>query len=121
MARKLSIPATLALAAAVAVLLGACKANDTTGNLNAGAAAMAPKSAAQQSGTTEVSADGARRVTVAELQRMLDGGEAVVYDTRARATYEQEHVKGALSMPFDEVSSRTAELPKDKTIVFYCT
>ncbi|MDT7690245.1 MAG: hypothetical protein QOJ70_2928 [Acidobacteriota bacterium] len=121
MVRKLFIPAALALVAGAAVLLGAaCKANDTAGNSNAVATTTAPKSAAQ-SGTTEVSADGARRVSVAELQKMLDGGEAVIYDTRAKTIYEQEHVKGALSMPFDEVSARVAELPRGKTIVFYCT
>ena len=47
--------------------------------------------------------------------------KAVVYDTRAKSSYDAEHIKGALSMPSGEVADRTGELPKDKTIVFYCT
>ena len=118
MKRKFLIPASLALAASAA-LLGACKATDTAGNLNVGASRAAGKSAA--TGTTEVHADGVRRVGPAELKEMVDEGRAVVYDTRAKATYDYEHIKGALSMPHEEVEKRAGELPRDKTLVFYCT
>jgi hypothetical protein len=72
-------------------------------------------------GTTEIHADGARRVGPAELQKMVEGGRVVIYDTRSKASYDQEHIKGALSMPFDEVERRVGEFPRDKTLVFYCT
>jgi 3-mercaptopyruvate sulfurtransferase SseA len=113
MTRKLFITAVLACAAA-AVLLAACKATDTAGN----SAASSPGSKLDH---VNVPPDGARRVTVAELQKMLDDGEAVIYDTRAKGSYEQEHIKGALSMPSSDVDSHASELPKDKTLVFYCT
>jgi hypothetical protein len=119
MSRRFFIPAALALLAAVA-LLGACKATDTAGNTSAGATQAAGKSNAP-TGTTEVHADGVRRVTVGELEKLLADGGTVVYDTRARTAYDAEHVKGALSMPYDEVEKRAGELPKDKTLVFYCT
>ena len=135
MTRKFFIHACLALAAAA--LLGACKAGDTAGDTvggassNAaggasagGAAATTQKAAGQQSaagGTTTVHADGVRRVSVAELQGMLADGRTVIYDTRAKANYDQEHIKGALSMPHDEVADRAGELPRDKALVFYCT
>lgn len=118
MSRRVFIPAALALAAAA--LLGACKATDSAGNVSA----QPPPPAAKQSaptGTTEVHADGVRRVSVAELQKMVADGSAVVYDTRARTAYDAEHIKGALSMPYDQVSEHSGELPKDKTLVFYCT
>ena len=120
MKRKFLIPAALALAA-TAALLGACKATDTAGNpgANANASQAARKSAT--TGTTEVHADGVRRVGPAELKEMVDEGRVVVYDTRAKSTYDYEHIKGALSMPHEEVDSRAGELPKDKTLVFYCT
>jgi hypothetical protein len=114
MRRIVFIPAVLALAA----LLGACKANDTAGGT--GAAAAKPGANAP-TGTAEVHADGVRRVTVAELQKMWEDGSAVVYDTRAKTAYDAEHLRGALSMPYDEVLKRAGELPKDKTLVFYCT
>lgn len=122
MTRKFFIPATLALAAAA--LLGACKAGDTAGDT--GGAAVGSKRAAAPAanaptGTTEVHADGARRVGPAELQKMVEGGRVAIYDTRTKASYDQEHIKGALSMPSDEVEGRAGEFPRDKTLVFYCT
>jgi 3-mercaptopyruvate sulfurtransferase SseA len=102
-------------AAAAATLLSACKATDTAGNVSA-ATSVPPVAAAQTA-----NANDARRVTVDELKKMLDAGQAVVYDTRPKSAYDQEHIKGALSMPAGEVADRVGELPKDKTIVFYCT
>jgi 3-mercaptopyruvate sulfurtransferase SseA len=118
MKRNFLIPASLALAASAA-LLGACKATDTAGNLSAGVSRAAGKTAT--TGTTEVHADGVRRVGPAELKQMLEDGRAVLYDTRAKASYDHEHIKGSLSMPHEEVASRAGEFPKDKTLVFYCT
>ncbi|HEX8353195.1 MAG TPA: rhodanese-like domain-containing protein [Pyrinomonadaceae bacterium] len=123
MTRKLFIPAALALAASAA-LLGACKAADTAGDTSAATAASkrAPSPAANApTGTTEVHADGARRVGPAELQKMVEGGRVAIYDTRTKASYDQEHIKGALSMPSEEVESRAGEFPRDRTLVFYCT
>ena len=125
MARKLLTLTAPALAAAAALLLGACKANDAPAGSASSQAAGKNGAAAQQAtpaaGTTTVSADGARRVTPAELKQMVDGGTAVIYDTRAKGSYDAEHVKGALSMPTEEVANRAAEFPKGKTLVFYCT
>ncbi|HEX7955570.1 MAG TPA: rhodanese-like domain-containing protein, partial [Pyrinomonadaceae bacterium] len=115
---------TAALALAAAALFGACKAADTAGETSAATAASSNPSNSSKpaaTGTTQVDADGARRVTAAELQKMLEDGRTVVYDTRAKAAYEQEHIKGALSMPSNEVSDRAGEFPRDKTLVFYCT
>jgi hypothetical protein len=118
MSRRVFIPAALVLAAAA--LLGACKAGDTAGNVSVSAARADAKQSAP-TGTTEVHADGVRRVSAAELQKMLADGSAVVYDTRARASYDTEHIRGARSMPYDEVPTHSGELPADKTLVFYCT
>lgn len=124
MARKLFSTAALALAASAAVMLGACKANDTAGATGPdvalpGTAGKAPSAPA--SGTNAAPADGARRVSVAELQKLVEGGRTVIYDTRTKGAYDAEHIKGALSMPHDEVANRVAEFPRDKTLVFYCT
>jgi hypothetical protein len=124
MRRRVFIPAALALAAAAAAL-GACKATDTAGNVSAGA--VAPKANGQQgagappAGTTTAHSDGIRRVGVAELQKMVEAGTVAIYDTRSKMQYDQEHIKGALSLPEGEAEARAAELPRDKTLVFYCT
>lgn len=117
MRRKVFIPAVLALAAAAAGF-GACKATDSAGGASA---PPPPPKVSGPSGTTEVHADGVRRIGPAELRAMLDEGSAVLYDTRSKVAYDAEHIKGALSMPYDEVANRAGELPKEKTLVFYCT
>jgi len=116
--RKLFLTALAAACAAAAVLLDGCKATDTAGNLRAASTAVnAPAQPVQAANP----ADAAPRITPAELREKLERGEAVVYDTRAKTAYDQEHIKGALSMPSGEVAGRAGELPKDKLIVFYCT
>ena len=126
MTRKFLTPACLAAAAAAALLLGACKAADTAGSAGSGAvlsgsAAKNSNGAATPVGTTTVDADTIRRVNVAELQKMVEEGRVAIYDTRAKAAYEQEHIRGALSLPQNEAEARAAEMLRDKTLVFYCT
>jgi len=120
MKRKFLIPSALALAAASAALLGACKATDTAGNMSA-ATASSKSGAPAAAGTTEVHADGIRRVSAAQLREMVGRGGVVIYDTRSKMQYDQEHIAGALSLPQGEADARAGELPRDKTLVFYCT
>lgn len=120
---KLAAASALVVAAAI---FCACRADDTAGNSrsDSGASHAATKTTAAQPAPSVVAqapAEEAKRVTVDEVRKMLDAGKAVIYDTRAKEAYEQEHIKGSLSMPFGEVANRVGELPKDKTIVFYCT
>ncbi len=60
------------------------------------------------------------RVDVGEAKIRAEAGEAILVDVRTRATYEQQHIAGALSMPSAEVPERYAELPAGKLIIFYC-
>jgi 3-mercaptopyruvate sulfurtransferase SseA len=115
MRKVLLTAAGLACAAALAVLLSACKADDQGHKT-----APAQSSAATQPTQDAAHADGVRRVTVAELQQMLERGEAIVVDVRTKETYAAGHIKGAILMPTAEISNRLDELPKNKQIVFYC-
>ena len=125
---KSKLAAATVLAAAAAVF-GACRADDTSGGTGASQAASKDRATVTVTNTakpspsvvTQAPAEEARRVTAEELKKMLDSGKAVVYDTRAKAAYDAEHIKGSLSMPSNEVADRSGELPKDKTVVFYCT
>lgn len=60
------------------------------------------------------------RIGVAEARALADAGEAILVDVRSRATYEQEHIQGALSLPLDQVAQRLAELSGEAQIIFYC-
>jgi predicted sulfurtransferase len=66
-------------------------------------------------------ADGARRVTTAELKDLLDKNEAVVIDVRNEASYNAGHVRGSKLIPEAEISNHLDELPKNKLIVTYCS
>jgi len=115
--RKFWFNSTLAAAAAAgALLLGACKAQD--GADSAQQAATAGQSA--KKGAAAQPSDGVRRVGPAELQKMIEAGEAVAVDVRSKGSYDQGHIKGSLSIPREELPTRLSELPKDKLAVFYC-
>ena len=68
-----------------------------------------------------VTADGARRVTVAELKDLLAKNEAIVLDVRNQASYDAGHIRGARLIPEAEVVNHADELPRDKLIVTYCS
>lgn len=61
------------------------------------------------------------RVTAAELQALMDKGEAVAIDVRGSVPYELGHIKGAVWLPLGLLSQRVSELPENKLIVAYCT
>ncbi len=47
-------------------------------------------------------------------------GDFVVLDTRDRASFEKEHIPGAISVPLDEVDKVAPKLSKEKEYVTYC-
>jgi hypothetical protein len=69
--------------------------------------------------TLETPDDGIRRVSAAELKAMVDAGEAIIVDSRPVKSYNEKHIAGAISIPYDQVTQRYTELPTDKHISFY--
>ena len=65
--------------------------------------------------------DAARRITVQEAQKLIASGQAVVFDVRNQAAFDQAHIHGAKLIPFTEVADRSGEFPRDKTIITYCS
>ena len=60
------------------------------------------------------------RITLEKLKSKLDQkADVIVVDARGKNSFEQEHIKSAISIPEGEVEARHNELPKDKEIVFY--
>ncbi len=54
------------------------------------------------------------------LLKRAKRGEVLVIDVRPQEEYERAHLPFARSMPLQEISTRLAELPKNKDIVAYC-
>ena len=53
------------------------------------------------------------------LQRVR-AGLVIVLDVRPAEEYHAGHIPGAVSVPFDEMKQRLAEIPQDREIVAYC-
>jgi len=66
-------------------------------------------------------ADGVRRVTINELQALMAQNKAIVIDVRNQQAYDSGHIRSSRLIPEAEVASHSAELPKDKLIVTYCS
>jgi hypothetical protein len=72
-------------------------------------------------GQSPTPSDGVRRITVAELKTMMDNNEAFVIDVRNEASYDAGHIKGSKLIPEADILKHLDELPRDKTIVTYCS
>jgi rhodanese-related sulfurtransferase/predicted transcriptional regulator len=55
-----------------------------------------------------------------ELIARLRKGDVVLVDVRPAEEFEAGHIKGARSIPIDELEDRLAELPADREVVAYC-
>jgi rhodanese-related sulfurtransferase len=67
---------------------------------------------------------GPARIELDEFKRKFDRGEPVyIIDTRSPRDREASDVKipGAVRLHFRDIEARLDELPRDRTIVTYCT
>ena len=60
------------------------------------------------------------QVSKDELLERARSGKVTVLDVRPREEYEAGHIPGAVSIPWDELADRLADLPEDQEIVAYC-
>ena len=116
--RIFSSVAILVLAIVAVGLFGACNSAERS------ASKVAPTSnpaGANKTNPAPNPADTARRINVQQAQDLIARGQAVVVDVRNQAAFDQGHIHGAKLIPFAEVADRSGELPRDKTIITYCS
>jgi predicted sulfurtransferase len=65
--------------------------------------------------------DNAKRITADEAYELYKKGNVLMVDTRNEMSYKEDHIKGAILIPAGEILSKIDELPRDKTIITYCT
>jgi rhodanese-related sulfurtransferase len=66
----------------------------------------------------------ATRVTVDEVKERMDRGEQFTFvDTRNPKAWAEAKTKlpGANRVPSDEVEQHVSEIPRDRTVITYCT
>lgn len=68
-------------------------------------------------------ADRDLRISAEKAKAMVDRGEAVIVDVVASSVYPMMHeaISGAIRIAPEDLPDRTGELPRDKTILTYCT
>ena len=55
-----------------------------------------------------------------ELVARMRSGDVVLVDVRPSEEFEAGHIKGARSIPLEELEGRLGELPADREVVAYC-
>lgn len=99
-----------AIMLATAIVLTSCNATDKT--------AVNPPPAS----TPEITyPDGVRRVTTQELDALIKKGEAFLVDVRNQDSYDMGHIPDSRLIPAGEILNHVNELPRDKTIITYCS
>ena len=66
----------------------------------------------------------ATRVTLDEVRERMDRGEPLVFlDTRNPQAWGESDTKlpGAIRVPADELEQHLDEIPRDRTVITYCT
>ncbi len=53
------------------------------------------------------------------LEKLMSEGNYIIVDVRTAEEYKEEHVIGAVNIPFDKINENI-ELDKEKTIIVYC-
>jgi 3-mercaptopyruvate sulfurtransferase SseA len=66
-------------------------------------------------------ADGVKRMTIDDARAAVEKGTAIIVDVRRADEYKANHIKGSISIPYEQIADRVKELPKDKTAVLYCS
>ncbi len=59
-------------------------------------------------------------VSIADFEKAMDSGSAVIVDVRNPSEHAAGHFKGAVNIPVDEIAVRCDELSKEKTILTHC-
>lgn len=124
MRHYISLPAIAILG--ISIFTGCQRVASTTETARtepAGAVAPEPTATPKTNSNTAPAetADDAPRISLADAKKAFDDGHVTFIDTRAEATYLQEHIKGAINIPAESFQTRYAEVPKGKMIVAYCS
>lgn len=64
--------------------------------------------------------ESAKRIPRDEAIQMVKQHKAVWIDVRARESFNEGHIAGAISIPESELKARIKDLPKNKFLITYC-
>lgn len=59
-------------------------------------------------------------VSITEAQKMWQNKSAIIIDIRTPEEYNAGHIPGVPLIPLDQLSARSAEVPKDQKVLLIC-
>ncbi|SHI54639.1 transcriptional regulator, ArsR family [Dethiosulfatibacter aminovorans DSM 17477] len=60
------------------------------------------------------------QINAKELMGKLEDGNVTLIDVRPKEYYDLNHIRGASSVPLEELEAHLEKLPKDQEIIAYC-
>lgn len=72
--------------------------------------------------TPEPTIEAAPRMDIKDFKALYDdpAKRPLIVDVRAKAAYDQGHIRGAINIPEADLATRVNEFPKDKLVIAYC-
>ena len=61
------------------------------------------------------------RMSLADAKKAFDDKSAVIIDARPEASYNEEHIAGAINIPFGQQDTMMDKIPKGKKLIIYCS
>ena len=61
------------------------------------------------------------RISVPDAKKDYDAGSVVFIDSRQEASFVEEHIVGAINIPFGTQETMADKIPKGKKIIIYCS
>ncbi len=61
------------------------------------------------------------RINTADAKKEYDAGSAVFIDSRQEASFAEEHIAGAINIPFGAQDAMGDKITKGKKIIIYCS
>lgn len=110
---------SLAILVVAFVAFAACNSTERTASRVAPSAS--PAVANKANPVAPNAPDGSRRINVQQAQELVARGQAYFVDVRNQPAFDLGHIPGAKLIPVAEVGDRIGELPRDKTIITYCS
>lgn len=53
------------------------------------------------------------------VEEIRGGKKPLIVDVRSAGEYQEGHITGSVSIPLGDMAKRLAEIPKDRSVVFY--
>lgn len=72
--------------------------------------------------TAEPTVEAAPRMDIKDFKALYDdpAKRPLIVDVRAKAAYDQGHIRGSINIPEADLAIRVNEFPKDKLVIAYC-